>query len=207
MKFRPILMSTPMVQALQQSLKTVTRRTAGFNVINSNPDEWELVYEGEHCTDNKGKSDKFSWASFLNKNHTKQISIRWPYGTGGDILWVRETFCEPVLHDGAEEDFYYKADGVSLYMHRHASNKWKPGIHMPKEVCRLFLEVKKITVERLNSITPHSAQWEGFPENGEPFVERYITLWETINGSGSWAINPWVWVIKFKQISKPNNFI
>lgn len=35
-------------------------------------------------------------------------------------------------------------------------------------------------------------------------IDSFRTLWQSINGEESWNKNPWVWVISFKQITKPS---
>jgi hypothetical protein len=84
-----------------------------------------------------------------------------------------------------------------------ARGQWRPSIFMPRWASRLQLEVTRVRVERLNSISPEDAIAEGvtqFYEWALDPVGKYRELWESINGAGSWALNPWVWCIDFKRV-------
>ena len=101
--------------------------------------------------------------------------------------------------------------------------KWTPAIHMPKVACRIFLEIISIRVERLEDIShddsisegiermPIELWWKNYLNHPLPGVsnprESFISLWKSINGNDSWESNPWVWVIEFKRIEKPENFL
>jgi hypothetical protein len=143
-----------------------------------------------------------------------------PYGKVGDHLWVRET------HWVNEDDggVAYRADGEMPDHVRQAGTKWKSGIHMFRKHSRITLEVTDIRVERLQSITAADALAEGISKtdywkpkevDGKPFEEKwwddfefwtrypkiaYKNLWESINGKGSWAADPFVWVVEFKRL-------
>ena len=140
-----------------------------------------------------------------------------PYGTIGDRLWVREAFaCRfGIIPDRYIEKYFYRADGE-----HEGKLKWKPSIHMPRSASRITLEITKIRVERLNEISEDDAKNEGVlyygDESGDyknyeyddkegddwgvkTAKESFQTLWESINGKGSWEANPWVWVIEFKR--------
>jgi hypothetical protein len=95
---------------------------------------------------------------------------------------------------------------------------WHPSIHMPRAASRIQLEIVSVRVERLNAISQADcwaegiAQCDGLGTNEAildlakrmdkctPAVLQYATLWESINGAGSWAANPWVWVVEFKWV-------
>jgi len=98
---------------------------------------------------------------------------------------------------------------------------WKPSIHMPRAVSRILLEIISVRVERLKDISEADAQDEGadalnfdncgpaerklfdmpLMEKGTPYRNGFALVWEGINGDGSWAANPWVWVVKFRRLS------
>lgn len=210
-KERPILFSAPMVRAILEGRKTVTRRevkkkaaldclAAGFE-----PAFLALPGNADLC----------------------------PYGKVGDRLWVRETwYCDHLevtrgpylkpddldigeaLNNGT---LVYAADGLAPYEQEQPT--WKPSIHMPRWACRILLEITDVRVERLNAISDEQALAEGvrlYTDHAElgnwyhvDGIETYSAeprksfelLWSLINGADSWTANPWVWVVEFKRVT------
>lgn len=137
-----------------------------------------------------------------------------PYGKPGDRLWVRETFAAPWGLDykfpGGESGILYRSDNPKKFPD---DGTWKPSIFMPRAASRITLEIVIVRVERLHDITEADAESEGAPRRHDVLhesfqsamsnvaVRNYAVLWDRINGKGSWAVNPWVWVIEFKKIS------
>lgn len=97
-----------------------------------------------------------------------------------------------------------------------------------KEMARIFLRVKEIRVEKLQDISLGDIFQEGcrVDINGEDFTTNlnlkaifsayekekevlllWVTLWDSINGKGAWKKNPFVWVIVFETVEKPENFL
>ena len=227
MNKRPILFSTPMVQALLDGRKTQTRRIATHPLIFGNPRVEQIVLDGG------------DWWTGIDGGGG--FSIKCPYGKVGDLLYVRERFCWKWIEAKSSfEGFYYYADGQEVF-HVDGFDKspWKPSIHMPRAASRLTLEITDIRVERLQDISDDDAFSEGLEyhksgdsmegdlayyfkdylckgieadDDGEKIIYNntfsddpiasYKTLWESINGKDSWAANPWVWVVEFKVHKK-----
>ncbi|MCO5238848.1 MAG: hypothetical protein M9904_02225 [Chitinophagaceae bacterium] len=218
MKLIPVLFSTDMVQAERVGRKKMTRRIKGLDIINENPDDYK--FHGWIPNDKGCLIARFECVF-------DDIDIKCPYGQPGDVLWVRETFCE---WGGVNEGYAYKADG---FVKRYGGwerdtpygiqdvervEKWKPSLFMPFKACRTFLKIISIRVEHLHDITEQECKAEGvellLPQhlyknyNGNTEPKRgfsrasssFETLWRKINGGESWNRNPWVWVISFERI-------
>lgn len=218
--FRPMLFSTTMVQALLEGRKTQTRRLVKFpndffgGTVYSNG-TWGLKYESKDDCESR-----------IFKRLYPKFNI-------GDIIWVRETFCDGSIVDRNEaktEKVIYKAtykNDFEIYDHdgELTEIKWKPSLFMPKDACRLWLKVTNVRCEPLHNITEHDAINEGVLTNhggyemysfSKPYTrnycltakDSYVTLWDKINGLGSYNQNPWVFVYEFDVTTKrPFGFI
>lgn len=146
-----------------------------------------------------------------------------PYGQPSDRLWVREA-----MRFDPDQGWRYEADGDDIINQDYGSKRkpFTPSIHMPRSCSRILLEIVTVRVERLQDISDCDAEAEGIEsvqvsETDFRFVnylrsdreqypieatfgttfQSYASLWESINGPGTWAANPWVWVVEFRRLS------
>jgi hypothetical protein len=189
-KERPILMSGPMVRAILEGRKTVTRR-----VMKPQPTERPMRHRF-------AIDMPYQWDIGDNR------SIYCPYGQPGDRLWVRETWH---TWGPPERQFLaYRATQPDA-----DDFVWRPSIHMPRWASRLTLEIVGVRVERVQDITEEGAIAEGVERdygvwrdyqlktlNGVPTArDSFRSLWDSINGAAySWDANPWCWVVSFRRV-------
>jgi hypothetical protein len=190
-KEQPILFKAEMVRAILNGSKTQTRR-----VVEPQPDEdglAKLISTGEwHDTNAR------TWKCF--------------YGEPGDRLWVWERW-----NGSAETGICYQATEPDM-----DGAPWRTSIFMPRWASRITLEITAVRVELLQSISEADARAEGVrlswravsPSKAQSFWWDYLrsepscpwaresfgTLWQSINGHGSWDANPWVWVVEFRRV-------
>ncbi|SIR83644.1 hypothetical protein SAMN05216509_5294 [Pseudomonas sp. B10] len=200
-KERPILFSAPMVRAILDGRKTVTRRPVKGSAL-----KWLEEFVPEFVA--------------LSANELC------PFGQIGARLWVRETwYCDhfeiqkgPYLQpadmhdlDQSREDgeLVYAADGLAPYEQEQPT--WKPSIHMPRWACRILLEITDVRVERLQDISRADIRAEGLECPQELAIDDvspnyrdwYPAAWKELWNStgGDWDANPWVWVVEFKRVT------
>lgn len=193
MTTHPILFSTPMVLAILEGRKTMTRRIVKLKPFNEKHSRPKSVPFFDHSTNS--------------------ISI-FPYGKIGDILWVKETFTE--YFPG---EFEYKAGFTdepikwkpSIFMPKAAARIFLKITDIRVERLHditeedakhegLFEENKKwLNYYR----TPSAANCISNFSNAK---DSFQSLWNLINGTDSWHANPWVWVISFERCEKAKKF-
>lgn len=150
-EMKPILFNSEMVRSNLAGLKTNTRRVMKPQPVLENG-FWRL--------------GDAAWSENIKRvipmpNHS--LYDRMPYKEG-DILYVRENWAkwESWLGRGPTE-YVYMADysDLQLKVMRQHNFRWRPSIHMPKELARLFLHVTDVHAERLQTISNEDILREG----------------------------------------------
>lgn len=211
---RPILFSAPMVRAILNGSKTMTRRAIKpqpFTVQELSDGTWESSPDGGFDVGVK--------------------KLKCPYGEPGDRLWVRESFWEAGRWEpdygapgsGDVSGKYWKKFGARCFdedlLIPLPGQEWRriPSIHMPRVASRILLEISSTRIERLKAISQQDAKSEGvdqvrgewahhpdFRGWGHTVTDREVfeMLWNIINGDESWDANPYVWVVEFRRVPK-----
>ena len=222
-KVRPILFSAPMVRALLDGSKTQTRR-----IMKPQPDYPIIIATDPHTNRYQiGEREPVTEAALLRECPHGQPGDRiWVRET----FRLTDTFdldspsrvgerCIDAGYKKPWAPILYEADGWRRDWHHVGTpphdgtlpkqGKTRVSIHMPRWASRILLEIVSVRAERLNDCSDADARAEGTP-GGHGVIpsynynatasEHYSHLWESINGVGSWAANPWVWVIEFKRV-------
>ena len=187
---KPILFSGPMVKAILDGDKTMTRR-----IIKPQP---EVIGCG-----------RIRWKGDIAL--PEELSEKYAPRRPGDILWVRETWAtESDAVSGEKRYLYTVGDGTekNYRLENGELRKWRPSIHMPKEAARIFLRVTKVSVERLQDILLEDIAREALAGLIPTSTLAFRRFWDSLRKPSDlkqygWDANPWVWVISFERCEKP----
>jgi hypothetical protein len=227
MRIKPIIFSTPMVQAILEGRKTMTRRVIPELI---DKDAW-LVGRYRSLESPPGKRIMGEHFTFRHREdagafRNEHIPLRY---SENDVLWVREKWrsvdfeyldcmwSASIQYADGEKGprvFWYDNSDVGIYDYCiYDKTGWRPSIHMPKEAARIFLRVTGVRVEKLQSITDEDGKREGVcglcydAETGEEKYDMTLfkVLWDGLNAKRGygWDTNPWVWVYSYERVDKP----
>lgn len=201
---KPILFSGEMVRAILEGRKTQTRRFAApaSGSFPLSAPNFKYGNVGDRLWVRE------TWRTEVHTGEYKMIGYR-ANDTNED--------CRPATN----------LSEFNRLWEKYQDNGWRPSIFMPRWASRITLEITAVRVERLKDISEVDAKAEGItprqyrddtfwtnylkgtkPKGGvdgeviafRSPIESYSSLWNSINGAGSWDANPWVWVIEFKKI-------
>lgn len=225
MKEKPIIFSGPMVRAILDGRKSQTRRIINPDTWNPASSEFSGRFRLGAYSDKVGLQAYFEHIDTGNWFGTKC-----PYDQPGGRIWVKENFAvQPELWAESHllQPIHYLADSDPREIEDYAV---KSSRFMPRWASRITLEITGIRVERLQDISEQDAIAEGIEcrnvivgsncDSGyqyevwedryfydgcqdeilESSTDAYESLWNKLNGPGSWDKNPWVWVIEFRRI-------
>lgn len=209
-KERPILFNDDMIKAILIGQKTETRRPvkAAFPLDKA---EFKCLHHHEAA--------KLGIQAYFHLDDIEFAGTKFPYGKVGEHLWVKEAFYKyyPGKNWPAPSAIYRADCGKGTHVEEDGKKQpWVLSRFMPRWASRITLEITDVYVEQVQDITEHGALAEGvqpadyfgsgmFRDYSRSDIhlscprQSFMTLWNALNAKRGlgWAVNPWVWVIKF----------
>ena len=177
---RPILFSSPMVRAIIDGRKTMTRR-----VYKPRFDKWKV-------------GDRL-WVkeTFLEYYREKTLGES-DWDLSNLIIVYRADKDNPITIE-AEKAIAYardivRTDGLAYVESEGICHAWRPSIFMPRKYSRINLEITDIKRELLRDISEDDAKREGF-DNRQDFLNYFEKINPEMKGK-----NPVVLAIGFKDL-------
>lgn len=184
MRELPILFSAPMVRAILEGRKTMTRRVVKLPA-ESSLGLWEPTVIGGASTKDRHGNPMPEMTGIWHTRSGRCVAAPWQ---PGDRLWVRETWQafrpgsnEPLTGPMKEHPGGIVCTGFEATEAQRCrdfakavryNGRWRPSIHMPRWASRITLEVTGLRVERLQDISQADAISEGICSLGQDWVDR-----------------------------------
>jgi hypothetical protein len=205
-----IMFTEPMFREVISGKKTQTRR-----IVIPQPDDSGLHDHDKYPMSISPEYDITGfWGNVEESGETKEFK---PKYKPGEKLYLKEPYyiCpDKILHkyNGAVIGLY-EANGIPA-----KEQKWQNKMFMPAKYARYFIEITGVRAERLQEISDEDCIKEGIDEykgcyfspigcyiapdywNIKTPQNAYAALIDKINGKGTFAKNPFVWVYDFKLI-------
>ena len=180
-----------------------------WGLYNKDDDASSVPYTGRKCPYGKLgdrlwiKETHYLYGKWVKNGKTKTGRQRWKF----KCLLTQVRY-----YDDVPEKVQSSLSGKSGWYKR-------PSIFMPRWASRIDLEITDIRVERVHDVSTLSARAEGcLPCIGKSVCgvamchgcpsdnprAWFAQLWDSINAERGfgWDVNPWVWVIEFKNITE-----
>lgn len=199
----PVIFSAPMVRALLEGRKTMTRRLA-----------WRSSHLGSIDGFASEELEDFELRGWSVRQSGKMTYAYkpspWQKIKPGDRLWVREAWGESIGRTARFKKgvILYRADhGYAVAGQEADLMRWRPSIYMRRTDSRLTLIVTATKIEPLQNISEKDAEAEGAeiwplnasenPNFNDSYRVDFRKVWENIHGQESWDANSEVVALTF----------
>jgi len=203
----PVFLTGAEIQAVLAGTKTQLRRVVKApRGVDSK--HWMPEACTHWCSAVHGGFHALHWP----EDHAETKSLRCPFGTVGDVLWVRESWriSEPKYEATTENPEIWK---------------WRSAICMPRHAARIVLSVTNVYLQHLQEISESDAQKEGVslkccdpqrkglgpwcnccpsvPER-KALIDGFSKVWDNNSRPERhrWAANPRVWAVTFELLCR-----